>query len=461
MAMVPGTSVDESLRLGQKIAAELLKNEHIRSVAQRTGRAEEGDDINGVHETEFDVALKPDGEDSEVVQAQIRDTLSGFAGAGFSIDSVLSERIQEIISGITAQVVVKVYGDDLDTIDAKAEEIAKVLGTVRGAVDVQVESPPGMPQVVVKLKPDRLTQFGFQPADVLDAIETAYQGTPANQVFDADRVFDVTVILPPADRQDPEKIGSLLLRNSEGQRLPLNQLADITQETGRYVILHEDTHRRQAVTCNVSGRDVASFVAEAQRRVAAGVSFPAGVYPVFSGEAEAQALSRHEILAHSILAGAGIILLLAIVFRNARNLSLVLLNIPLSLVGGALAVFCSGGALSVGSLVGFVTLFGITTRNSIMMVSHFEHLVTLESQPWNIQTAVRGASERLVPILMTALVTGLGLLPLAIGAGSAGREIQGPMAIVILGGLATSTVLNLMVLPTLALRYGKFGSIKE
>jgi len=245
--------------------------------------------------------------------------------------------------------------------------------------------------------------------------------------------------------------------------MPLRELADVYLSAGRYAILHDGARRRQTVTCNPSGRDVASFVAEAKKRIAAKVKFPARVYPVYSGAAEEQAQARGELLLHSFIAGAGIVLLLAIVFRNGRNLLLVLANLPFALVGGVLAIFLAGyfggegrGSLSLGTLVGFVTLFGITMRNSIMMISHFDHLVREEGMTWGLEAASRGATERLVPIVMTALVTGLGLLPLAVGSGAAGREIEGPMAMVILGGLITSTLLNLLVLPTLALRYGRF-----
>ena len=268
-------------------------------------------------------------------------------------------------------------------------------------------------------------------------------------------MFDVTVILDEAARKAPEEIGALLLRNSEGQRMPLRELAEIYPATGRYLVAHEGARRRQQVSCNVAGRDMASFVEETRKRVAE-VSFPSGIYPVFGGSGLVQSAARQELLLHSAVAGIGIVLLLSIVFRSARNLLLVLANMPFALIGGVLAVFGSGGSLSLGSLVGFVTLFGITTRNSIMMISHFEHLVQKEGMAWGLEAAIRGASERLLPILMTALVTALGLLPLAIGTGEAGREIEGPMAIVILGGLLTSTVLNLLVLPTLALRYGRF-----
>jgi Cu/Ag efflux pump CusA len=229
------------------------------------------------------------------------------------------------------------------------------------------------------------------------------------------------------------------------------------------MILHEGARRRQTVTCATSGRDVSSFVTEASKQITGKVNFPAGTYAAFSGTAQAKERAQIELLLHSGIAAVGILLLLSVVFHNWRNLLLVLANVPFALVGGVLAVWLTSilapdeSSLTIGSLVGFVTLFGITTRNSIMMISHFEHLVNEGGMSWGPETVMRGASERLMPILMTATVTGLGLLPLALGSGEAGREIEGPMAIVILGGLVTSTALNLLVLPTLALRYGRFA----
>jgi Cu/Ag efflux pump CusA len=263
--------------------------------------------------------------------------------------------------------------------------------------------------------------------------------------------------LPISQRRHPEAIGLLPLKNAAGLTVPLRELADIVPGTGRSIIVHEGARRRTQVTCNVSGRDLESFVTEARAKIMAKVTFAKDIYPVFAGSAQARRAATRELLIHSLLAAAGILVLLAVVFQTARNLLLVLANLPFALVGGVLAVFASGGLLSIGTLVGFVTLFGLSTRNSIMMISHYEHLVRKEGCAWNLETAVRGASERLLPILMTAAVTGLGLLPLAIGAGEAGREIEGPMAIVILGGLVTSTLLNLLVLPTLAWHFGRFG----
>lgn len=461
MAAVPGTSLSESLRLGACVTRDLLRNPHLRAVSQQAGRAEQADDTFGPHYSEFHVDLVPlAGEEAELVQSEIRATLAKFPGVYFAIKPFLTERIEETMSGMTADVVVRIFGDDLDALDGKAQEVAAVLGGIEGAADVQVESPPGAPEMAVRLRPEGLLRLGFRTVDLLEAVRTAYQGTLAAQVYEGNRVTDVAVLLDPARRLEPERVGELLVRNRTGMRAPLGELAETYATTGRYAIAHDGTRRRQAVTCDVRGRDLASFVAEARAKVGA-LSFPPQTYPVFAGAAEERERAQREVLVHSLLAGAGVVLLLAVAFGRARSLLLVLANLPFALVGGVLAVFFGGGWLSMGSLVGFVTLFGITTRNSIMLISHYEHVTAAEGAVWGVEAAVRGAAERFLPILMTALVTGLGLLPMALGSGEPGREIEGPMAIVILGGLATSTALNLLVLPTLALRYGRFGAAAQ
>jgi len=467
LTMAPGTSLAEMRRIGEKISAELLQIPQVQSVEEQIGRAQGGEDTWGPHRGEMHVELKPTaGEDQEKVQDAIRDVLAKYPGVQSEVLTFLGDRIGETIAGETAQVVLNIFGDDLDVLDQKAQEVSVALAKVPGAADVQISAPPGAPRVAVKLRPERLTQFGFRPMEVLEAVQTAYEGEVAAQIYEGEKVFDVTVILEPSARQQPEAVGELLVGNAQGVQMPLRELADVSLATGRYAILHDGARRRQTITCNPAGRDVASFVAEAKSAIDAKVKFPAGVYVEFSGAAQQQAQAQRELLLHSLVATAGIILLLAMVFRKASHLLLVLANVPFALVGGVLAIFLVGyfgggrGSLSLGTLVGFVTLFGITMRNSIMMISHFEHLVNEEKLSWGADTALRGATERLIPILMTALVTALGLLPLAIGSGEAGREIEGPMAIVILGGLVTSTLLNLLVLPTLALRFGKFTSAK-
>jgi Cu/Ag efflux pump CusA len=425
-------------------------------VAQRVGRAEAYEDTWGTNYSELEVDFTPlKGKQAGRARLEIRNALRKFAGINSSIETFLTERIEETLSGYSSAVAVNVFGSDLNTLDEKASEIAHIIERVRGAREVQLRSPPGMPQMVVRLRPAELARWGFDPVAVLDVLRTAYGGTVVGQVYEGNRFSDVTVILAPEERQNVTEMGALPLRGPDGNYVPLRQLADIYETSGRYIILHQGARRVQTVTCNVEGRDVASFVSEAQRRISR-LSFAPGSYVEFAGTAAAQAQSRRDLLFHSLLAGLGIVLLLTVVMGHYRNWLLVLANLPFALVGGVLAAWATGGNLSLGSLVGFVTLFGITLRNSIMMISHYEHLVGVEGMTWGLNAALRGASERLAPILMTALVTGLGLLPLAIGSGDPGREIEGPMAIVILGGLLTSTALNLLILPTLALRYGRF-----
>jgi CzcA family heavy metal efflux pump len=459
MSAVPGTSLDQSLQIGARIADALRQMPAVRSVAQRAGRAEQSsEDTWGPHYSEFEVDLKPglSGEEAREMQADLRRAFAGFVGVNASVMTFLMERIEETLSGYTAAVVVNVFGNDLDVLDRKAQEIARALGELHGATDVSVQSPPGLPQLTIRLRKPDLERWGFDAVEVLDLIRTAYQGDVVGQTYEGSQVFNVIAILDDSSRENITKLGDLPLRGPSGSYVLLKQIADIYEVAGRYQILHEGARRVQTVTANVAGTDVAAFVQAAKAAIAAKVELPSGSYVQFAGTAEAQARSRRDLVFNTVIAGVGIVLLLSIVTRNWRNLLLILANVPFALVGGVMAVFLTGGLLSLGGMVGFVTLFGITLRNSILMIAHYEHLVGVEGLQWELKTAIKGAADRLTPILMTSIVTGLGILPLALGRGDPGREIQGPMAVVILGGLLTSMALNLLVLPTLALRYGRF-----
>ncbi|MDG2293705.1 MAG: efflux RND transporter permease subunit, partial [Methylophilaceae bacterium] len=275
-------------------------------------------------------------------------------------------------------------------------------------------------------------------------------------VYLGNHVVGLSVILDEEARDDIGDIQNIPFFNPEGKLLFLNNIAFISQENGRSKILHSGAKRIQTITANVKGRDIASFNDEVRKRIKSEIQLHPGNYLEFTGEAQANAKSREDLLIYSILAAVAIFLMLYIAFGRLRNLLLTFVNLPFALIGGVIAALLTGGWISLGSLVGFVTLFGITLRNSIMMVSHFQHLIDQENCVWNIDTCIRGASERLPSILMTALVTGLGLLPLATGSNQPGREIEGPMAIIIVGGLVTSTILNLLILPTIMLHFGQF-----
>ncbi|MCJ2013545.1 efflux RND transporter permease subunit [Methylobacterium sp. J-076] len=459
MVAAPGTSLTESQRLGTLITAELKAIPGVRAVASQIGRAEAGEDTAGPHYSEIHIDLAPglDGAAQRTIEGRIRDLIAGFPGPAFSLKSFLTERIEEVISGFTAPVVVNVVGNDLDRIEAAARAVARELAEVRGARDVQQAAPAGLPQVTVALRSVDMRHWGLDAVEVLEAVRTAYQGDTVGQTYRGNAVFNVVVILDGRTRERLSAIGDLPLRTPGGRYLRLSQVADVYEGTGRYQVQHQGAQRVQAVTANVVGRDVAGFVAAAKRKIAKEVRLPAGVYVTYAGAAEAQARARRDLLVHTALAGFGILVLLAIVTGSGANLVLVLANLPFAFVGGVGAAVLTGGTLSLGSIVGFVTLSGISLRNSVMMIAHYEQMVARDGRAWDAATAFEGAADRMVPILMTSLVTGLGLLPLALGAGEPGREIEGPMAAVILGGLVTSTVLNLLILPILALRYARFG----
>ncbi|HXI20051.1 MAG TPA: efflux RND transporter permease subunit, partial [Gemmatimonadales bacterium] len=300
-------------------------------------------------------------------------------------------------------------------------------------------------------------RVGLADAEVLRAVETATRGTQVGEIFEGNRSTDVVVNLERAARRRPEDLARLPLRAPDGHMTLLGQVATVARASGRFMISHQNAQRVQTVTANVSGRAVTDYAAELQHRLEQPGLLPHGVYADLAGTATAQREAQRELLVHSLLAGAVILLLLWVAFGQPGRLLLVVANLPFALVGGVVAVALVGRELSLGSLVGFVTLFGIATRNAVMLISHYDHLVTHEGAVWGPETARRGAGERLGPILMTATVTGLALLPLALGSGDPGREIEGPMAVVILGGLVTSTLLSLLVLPTLALRFARFN----
>jgi Cu/Ag efflux pump CusA len=314
--------------------------------------------------------------------------------------------------------------------------------------------------VTVRVRPQDAAALGVAVGDVLAALEVATRGLPVAQTYEGVRATAVVVTVDSTARARPEDLGALPLVTRAGRVVTLAQVADVARTTGRYLVARHGGRRVQTVTANVEGQDVAAFGRALERQLA-GASLPAGVYVEVGGAAAAEKAARQELLRHSLLAAAGILIILWLAFGDASRLALVLANLPFALVGGVLAVAATDRLLSLGSLVGFVTLFGIATRNAVMLVSHYEHLVRIEGLPWGRDTVLRGARERLGPILMTALVTALALLPLALGSGDPGREIEGPMAIVILGGLATSTLLSLVVLPVLAYRFVRFDPAAE
>ncbi|MDP2870198.1 efflux RND transporter permease subunit [Methyloversatilis sp.] len=480
LSTIPGTAPGEVLRVGQRVTEKILQIDGVKSVAQWVGRAQNGFDPFGPHYSEVEIEIGPlDGATQERILADIRRTVTGddgdddrsdeeaaesvgFPGLAFSVNTFLTERIGETESGFPATLVVQVFGTNLDRLDADASAVARALAKVKGATDVQVLAPPGTPEIIVRPRLDKLAVWRLTPEDVLSATSTAFAGRKVSEVYRGTLATPLVVTLDPDHRRSPNEIGRLPLRTPDGRLVELRDVADISVENGRYKILHSGGKRVQTITANLaSGHDLGAFSEAVERTLRDDVKLNAGSYYTVTGAAEAQAQARRELVTHSALAAAAIAILLMLAFSSSRNLVITFVNLPFALIGGVLAALAGGGWLSLGSVVGFVTLFGITLRNSIMLVSHFQHLVEREGHPWNLDTAILGASQRLPSILMTALVTGLGLMPLVLGSGEPGREIEGPMAAIIVGGLTTSTILNLLVLPTLLLHYGRFAKAPQ
>ncbi|MEP6867657.1 MAG: efflux RND transporter permease subunit [Novosphingobium sp.] len=455
----PGASMAWMRESGARLSHDLLAIPQIATVEQQIGRAEAGEDPFPPHESEIHVELKPGGASSQQAALDaIRRTLANYPALQTETLTFLGDRIGESLSGETAQFAVSIYGPDLDVLDRTAMQVAQVIGQVPGSADVRVKSPPGTPVLTIELDPARMAAHGVSPADANDAIEIAFQGHVAGQVAEADRVTDVAVVLPTQLRRDPESVADILVRYADGSSVKLGDIATVYLEEGRSSVSRDGGQRRQIVTLNPTRKDIAGFARDARNAIAAKVKLPAGVTLSYTGVAEGQAAATRQVIFNVAIAAVAIIGLLVLAFGGLRSAALILAGTPFALVGGVVAVGLSGGVLSLGALVGFVTLFGIAARNAILLVSHLDHLVVEEGEVFGLATVLRAAEERVTPILMTALVTALGLLPLALETGQAGREIQGPMALVILCGLVTSTIMSLLFLPALILRFGKSTS---
>jgi CzcA family heavy metal efflux pump len=450
---ITGTSLDEMLEVGKRISRDVLALPYVQSIEQQVGRAELGEDTWGPHRSEFHVELKADSTvDQNAAQEELRGILEKYPGVQSEVVTFLGDRISESMSGETAQVAVKIFGDDLDALDATGDKLVGVLGKLPGIVDLQFKRQSGTPTIAIELIPDALAASGLKVQDVLDAVESAYAGKIIGQTYRGTRTVDVVVLLPDKLRHQPTRLSELMIGSPLGP-IPLSQVAHVVATQDRYSIEHDGGQRRVSVTFNVGHGSLQGIVQQAQQAIAKSVKLPAGVFIEFSGAAEAEAKTRSELFLYSGLALGLIVMILFISFHWRANSWLVLANLPFSLIGSIVAIVVTGIGISLGTVVGLVTVFGVSARNAILQLAHYEHLVEVEGAVWSLEVVVRGANERLVPILMTAAVTALGLAPLAIGMSRPGQEIEGPMAVTVLGGLLSSTLLNLFVLPALAHRY--------
>ncbi len=448
-----GTSLGEMLALGRHISADVLALPYVQTIEQQVGRAELGEDTWGPHRSEFHVELKANAKvDQAVAQEALRKILDGYPGIQSEVVTFLGDRMSESLSGEAAQVAVKVFGEDLNALESTADRIVTTLKNVPGVVDLQFKRQSGAPTLGIELRPDALAATGLKAQDVLEAIELSYAGKVVGQTYRDTSTIDVAVLLPDAVRNEPARVGQLMIGSPTGP-VPLGSVAKVYPTSDRYSIEHDGGQRRVSVTFNVGAGSLRAIVAQCKQTLSRSVKLPPGVFIEFSGAAEAESQTRSALMLYSCVALGLIVLVLFMSFHWRANSWLVLANLPFSLIGSVLAIAVTGLGISLGTVVGLVTVFGVSARNAILQLAHYEHLVEVEAHPWSVDLVVRGANERLVPILMTAAVTALGLAPLAIGLHQPGQEIEGPMAVTVLGGLLSSTLLNLFLLPALAQRY--------
>jgi CzcA family heavy metal efflux pump len=454
---LPGTSLAKSDEIGRRVERILLSQPEVVATARRTGRAEYDEHVQGVEAAEIDVGLKDTGRSRDELLAELRRQFSTLPGTNVTIGQPISHRIDHMLSGTRANIAVKVFGDDLATLRRLGERVRETMATVPGVADLSLEQQMDVPFVRFVLNRPAIARYGLRPLDVTEAIETSFSGTTVGRIFDRGTSFDLTVKLDASNVTDFERVADLPIDTPSGAVIPVRMLADVRREQGPNMVLRENVQRRIVISCNVAGRDLGSVVGDIRRAVATAVPMPAGYRVEYGGQFESEQSASQRLLALGLVVMVAIFMLLVLAFGRARDALIVMVNLPLALIGGVVGVYLSGGVLNVATMIGFITLFGIATRNGIMLVSHIHHLINEEGITDFREAVERGARERLLPILMTAMAAGLALIPLALGGGKSGSEIQTPMAIVILCGLVSSTLLNMAVVPTLYLRYGRQG----
>ena len=449
----PGTSLEAMRRITLRASDELRAIPGVRNFGAHIGRAEVADEVVGINFTELWISLDPSVNYEQTV-AKVQSVVDGYPGLQRDLLTYLRERIKEVLTGASATIVVRLFGPELDVLQRKAAEVGKVIAGVDGAADVKVQALTVVPQVEVAFDRNRAQQLGVTPANVRDTVATMVRGTKVGEVFDAQKVFDVVVWGTPEVRNDIFALRRLPIELPAGGYSPLASVAEVRVAPTPNEITREGGSRRIDITSNVRGRDLGAVARDIESALA-GVQFDTGYHPEVLGEYAARAASQRRLLALGAISLLCILLVLHVDFGSVRMVALVALTIPFALIGGVASVVLTGGVLSLGSLVGFVTVLGIAARNGIMLISHYRHLEQEEGVPFGPELVARGAEERLSPILMTALVTSLALVPIILGGDRSGHEIEHPMAVVILGGLVTSTILNVFLLPAIYLRYGQ------
>lgn len=461
LVTVPGTSLEESDALAHLAEESLMRHSEIVAIGRRTGRAEEDEHVQGVEASEIDLTLDMDAplrlgqrrrSKSELLEA-LRAELAIIPGIQATFGQPISHRIDHMLSGTRASIAVKLFGDDLGKLRELAKQTESVMRGIRGVVDLSIEQQVRIPTLRIEFDRDAMARFGLRAPDLSHALEAAYRGMPVSRILVGSHSFQL--VLRVGDPPDPQSAGDIPVHTPAGPIIPLRAVARIDQDQGPNFISREDVQRKIVVMCNVANRDLAGVVNEVRRAVASRVKLPPGYYVAYGGQFESAEKTGRTLAVLGVAVILGIGFLLHVVFRSMRDALLIMVNLPLALIGGVGGVLLSDGELSVASIIGFITVFGIAARNGIMMVSHIRHLQTHERVADFRQAILRGAMERLAPIMMTALAAGLAMIPVALAHEQAGTEILTPMARVIVFGLLSSTVLNMLVLPALLVRFGR------
>ena len=448
----PGTSHPEMVRITTQGSKELRQIEGVRNFGAHIGQASNADEVVGMYFGENWISIDPDVDYDETL-AKVQETVDGYPGLFRDVQTYLKERIREVLTGSSDAIVVRVYGDDLDQLRETAEEVRARMAAVDGTAEVHVELQVDEPQIEVKVDLRKAQQHGLKPGDVRRASAAIVGSEELGDLWTNGRVYDVRIWGIPEVRGDVTAIENMMLGTPRGTQVPLKQVADVVVAPTPNVIFHEDLSRYVEVSSNVRGRDLGAVAQDIESAVAS-VDFPQGYHPKVLGEFAERQTATQRLMIWAVVAAIAILFLLQIAFRSWKLAAVAFSTLPVALVGGVLAVFFTDRNISLGALVGFLTVLGIAARNGIMLISHYQHLEREEGMAFGPELILRGAKERLAPILMTALACGLALLPLVVSGSIPGHEIEHPMAVVILGGLVTSTLLNLFAMPFLYLRFG-------
>jgi CzcA family heavy metal efflux pump len=462
MMAQPGISLEASNELGIQAEKLILKSPEVKSVSRRTGRAEQDEHAEGVHSSEIDVDFKDTGRPREVVLAEMRKNLGTVEGVFVNVGQPISHRLDHLLSGVRAQIAIKIFGTDLGILRAKASEIQKAVAGTSGLVDLQIEQQVLIPQVKIQLMREEAAKYGIVLGDLAQLMEKALQGEVVGQIIEGQRSINVFMRFDEKSRSDLELIKKTPVKvMPDGTKIRLEQVGDVYESTGPNIINRENAQRRIVVLANSSGRDLDSLVKEIQSKINSKVQLPEGYFLSYGGQFESQQQAARLMVVLAAIAILGIFFVLYMHFKSSFIAVQVMLNIPMAFIGGIIGIYLTDKSISVASLVAFVTLCGIASRNGIMMISHYLHLMKHEGEVFSDHMVIRGSLERLVPVLMTALTAILGLIPLVLAGGTPGKEILHPVAVVIVGGLVSSTLLDMFVTPTVFFHFGRKAAEKS